>query len=286
METRRAIALMILAMAAFAAGDALVKLASHSLSVSQILIFMAIPGVLIFGSLCKRAGQPLVTLHALARPMLLRNVVEGATAICMVTALSLTPLSLVISIQQAVPLLVTLGAALILGHKVGPRRWAAIAVGLAGVLLILRPGSADLSVGVLLAVLAALGLATRDLVTRIMPPEVTTMQMATWGMAALIPAGVALLPFSGPHPWPNVLSWGVVLAGSLVNALGYYAITAAMRVGDVASVTPFRYTRLLFALIIAVVFFGERPDWIAVLGASIVIGSGLFVMLRERKLRT
>lgn len=83
---------------------------------------------------------------------------------------------------------------------------------------------------------------------------------------------------------PSASAWGIVVAASLANAIGYYSITAAMRIGDISYVTPFRYTRLVFALIIATVFFHERPDTLTLIGAAIVIGSGLFVMWRERKL--
>lgn len=285
MENLRAIGLMVLAMAGFAAGDALVKLSSESLSVSQILIFMSIPGVVIFAFLAQRNGQAVLDRKFWARPMMLRNAVEAVCAICMVSALSTAPLSLVISIIQAVPLFVTLGAALILRETVGPRRWAAILIGLVGVLVMLRPDTSGLPLGAGIALIAAVGLSVRDLVTRVMPRDIGTLQMATWGMAALIPAGVILLPFTGPHEMPSLYAWGIVGLGALVNAAGYYAITAAMRIGDVSVVTPFRYTRLVFALIIAVLLFRETPDQLTLVGAAIVIGSGLFVMWRERRVK-
>jgi drug/metabolite transporter (DMT)-like permease len=191
---------------------------------------------------------------------------------------------LVISIIQAVTLFVTLGAALVLKEKVGPRRWFAVTAGFFGVLLMLRPDTSGISYGALLALVAAIGLSTRDLLTRAMPKTVGTLQMATWGTAALIPAGLFLLPITGPHTLPTLSGFGLVLCASLVNAIGYYSITAAMRMGDVSFVTPFRYTRLVFALIIAALFFKEMPDALTLLGAFIVISSGLFVMWRERKI--
>ena len=275
---------MVLSMATFAMGDAFVKLSSGAMSVSLVLIFMALPGLIIFATLAHRSAQSLFAYEFFTKPVVWRNIVEAITAICMVSALALAPLSLVISIIQAVPLFVTLGAALVLKEKVGPRRWFAVTAGFFGVLLMLRPDTSGISYGALLALVAAIGLSTRDLLTRAMPKTVGTLQMATWGTAALIPAGLFLLPITGPHTLPTLSGFGLVLCASLVNAIGYYSITAAMRMGDVSFVTPFRYTRLVFALIIAALFFKEMPDALTLLGAFIVIGSGLFVMWRERKI--
>ena len=108
--------------------------------------------------------------------------------------------------------------------------------------------------------------------------------MATWGMAGLIPAGLILFPITQPH---GPLASGpliTVLLATFATIIGYYAITAAMRIGEVSVVTPFRYSRLMFSLFIAVLFLNERPDALTLLGAAIVIGSGLFVLWRERVL--
>lgn len=274
---------MIVAMATFAMGDAFVKTSSGSMSIAQVLIFMATPGVIIFAFLGQISGQPPLSREFFARPVMLRNSVEAMTAICMVSSLSMAPLSLVIAIIQAVPLFVTLGAAVILKEKVGPRRWIAVLIGFVGVMLMLRPDTSGISLGALIALLAAVGLSARDIITRAMPMRIGTLQMAAWGSAALIPAGLFMMPFTGPHDLPSTTAWMIILCASLANATGYYAITAAMRLGDVSYVTPFRYTRLIFALIIAVLFFHEQPDTLTLVGATLVIGSGLFVMWRERK---
>jgi drug/metabolite transporter (DMT)-like permease len=273
---------MTFAMANFAIGDALVKLSTGAMSVGFVLLAMSLPGLITFSLLARRANQTLFSQLLLSRPVALRNLVEGLTAIMIVSALSLAPLSLVISILQAVPLFVTIGAASILRETVGPRRWAAVLIGLLGVLLMLRPDASGGALGAILALGAALGLAARDIITRMTPVKVGTLQMATWGTATLIPAGILMLPFTGPHPAPTMTALTIVLCAGVANALGYYAITAAMRVGDVSAVTPFRYSRLLFSLFIATLFFAERPDTLTLVGAALVIGSGLFVMWRER----
>ena len=162
MENSRAIVLMTLAMATFAIGDSMVKISSGNMSIAQVLIFMSLPGVIVFAALAHRSGQPPVSRDFLAKPVVLRNVIEGISATCMVTALATAPLGLVISILQAVPLFVTLGAALVLKEKVGPRRWAAVIVGFCGVLLMLRPDASGISFGAINAVFASIVLAARD----------------------------------------------------------------------------------------------------------------------------
>lgn len=282
MENIRAIALMTLAMATFAVGDAMVKIASGHLSIAQTMTGMSLPALFIFGVLAYRAGDRLASRVMLTWPVVLRNTVEAATALCLVSAFSMAPLSLVVAIMQAVPLLVTIGAAVLLREKVGPRRWIAVCTGLVGVLLMLRPDTGGISLGALLALCGAVGLAARDLVTRVTPVTISTMQMALWGTFALVPGALFMFTVTPEHPAVTLPAVGVVVVASLANAIGYYAITAAMRLGDVSFVTPFRYSRLVFSLFIAVVFLAERPDALTLLGAAIVIGSGLFVMWRER----
>ncbi|KMW57574.1 putative membrane protein [Candidatus Rhodobacter oscarellae] len=283
MSNLRAIGLMLFSMATFAIGDALIKVASADLAVGQMVLIIASMGLVFFVALALRAGQPLYAPGFWAPPVILRNLVEACTAICMVSAISATTLSLTISIVQAVPLLVTLGAALFLGEHVGPRRWVAVAVGLLGVMIMLRPSSEGIALGALWAVGAAIGLAVRDIASRLAPPDVTNLQLAIWGTASLIPSSALFMAFTEAAPLaPGPLA--ITFVAAAATALGYYAITAAMRTGEVSAVAPFRYTRLLFALVLAMLFLGERPDAATLIGAAVVIASGLFVLLRERAL--
>ena len=275
---------MTTAMAFFAVGDTFVKISTNSLSSAQVILFMAIPATLIFVGLTWRAGQSVFSPGFRHPAILARTTIEAFTAICMVNAMALAPMSLVISITQAVPLLVTIGAALLLKEHVGPRRWFAVIAGLCGVLLMLRPGADGISFGAILAVGSAIGLAARDVATRLAPPTVSTVQMATWGMASMIPAALVLFPITHPHSPVTQGPMIAVLIAALATSIGYYAITAAMRIGEVSLVTPFRYSRLVFSLAIAVVFLHERPDMLTLLGAAIVISSGLFVLWRERRM--
>ena len=284
METLRAIGLMVAAMASFAISDLFIKFAARTLSGAEIMLFMGIFGFAIFAVLTRRSGLRVVSPVFFNRIVLIRNLAEMVGTVCMISALVLAPLSLVTSISQAMPLVVTAGAALFLGEKVGARRWGAVIVGLIGVLLILRPGSAELSLGALLAVGATLGLGARDVVTRLVPRGISNLQLAAYAFAVLIPSGGLMVALTGGFGTPDPADLGWLAAATLSVAVAYYAITAAMRLGDVSLVTPFRYSRLIFALFLAMVFLGERPDALTLAGGAIVIASGLYVLLRARYL--
>jgi drug/metabolite transporter (DMT)-like permease len=116
------------------------------------------------------------------------------------------------------------------------------------------------------------------------PAAVSSMVLATYGFASVIPAGAILLIISGGAVMPDSAAALVLLGALIVGVFAYYSIVAAMRVGDIAVVTPFRYTRLLFALVIGVMVFGERPDAPTLVGAAIIIATGLYTLIREARL--
>ncbi|PWR03212.1 EamA family transporter [Meridianimarinicoccus roseus] len=284
MDNIKGIALMIAAMGGFALEDMFVKAVSASLPTSQILILLGTGGTLIFAGWARARGAHLFAPAMFTRAMWLRNAGEVAGTVCFVSAITLAPLSTASAILQATPLAVTLGAALFLGAPVGWRRWTAILAGFAGVLLVVRPGLAGSDPAALLAVAAVFGLAARDLCTRVAPPAVSSLTLSAYGFAMATLAGVVLLPFGGGPVMPDGAT-ALALVGALCfGVAGYYAITAAMRVGEVAVVTPFRFSRLIFALILGMAVFGERPDAPTLLGAAIIIASGLYTLLREQRL--
>ncbi len=280
----RAIGLVLLSMVGFALSDMFIKIAARTIPVTELILAMGVGGTLIFATLAIRAGDRLWSPAFRHPVVLLRNGAEIIGAFGMVGALALAPLSLVSAITQVSPLVVTIGAALVLKETVGPRRWIAVLVGLGGVLLILRPDTGGPAEGALLALLAAVALATRDLSTRRVPASTTNLQLATYGFAATAAASAPVLWLSGGAVIPDTQGVAVMTGAILSVALGYFAITAAMRTGDVSLVIPFRYTRLIFAGGLGILVFGERPDALTLIGAAIVIGSGLYVIWRERQL--
>lgn len=282
MDNLRGSALMVLAMAGFALEDMFVKRLSADLPVGQIVILLGIGGAVLFGLAALARGHRLFSRDLVTWPVLLRNFGELVATIGFVTALALTPISSASAILQATPLAVTLGAALFMGEDVGWRRWCAILVGLIGVMMIIRPGLEGFEPASLFAVQAVIGLAIRDLATRATPHTVTSMQLSSYAFATLVPAGLLLLAVSGGVTPPDAGNWRDLAAALTLGVAAYYAIVAAMRVGEVSAVTPFRYSRLIFALIIGVTVFGERPDVWTLAGAAIIIASGLYTIFRER----
>lgn len=282
MDTLRGIAFMTLAMAAFALEDMFIKLLAARIPLSQILLFIGIGGGLAFATYARFRRIALVTQALWTPAVILRSISEMTGTLCFVLAISLLPLSTLASIMQAAPLIVTLGGALFLKEPVGWRRWSAIAVGFAGVLLILRPGLDGFDPLALVALAAAASLALRDLATRAVPRETPSLLLTTSGFAMVALAGLLMLPFGGGPILPDATGW-LWLGGALVTGMAAYAaVTAAMRIGDLASVTPFRYTRLIFSISIGVIVFGERPDELTLIGAAIILVAGLYTILRAR----
>ena len=283
-ENRAGIVLMIAAMAGFALEDMFVKLAARDMPVGQILTTMGAVGAPVFALIARLQGARLLTPALWSRPVLLRNGGELVGTFGYISAVALTPLATASAILQALPLVVTMGAALFLGAQVGWRRWSAILAGFLGVLIVIRPGAGDFQPASLFAVLGVAGLAVRDLATRAVPRETSSMVLSAYGFAMTVPLGLAMLAL-GPAPVAVGAQGALWLAGALAMGLGgYWAIVEAMRLGEIAVVTPFRYSRLLFALILGVLVFGERPDRWTLAGAALIIASGLYTFTRERAL--
>lgn len=276
---------MVAAMAGFAVEDMFLKSAAKTLPVGLILMIFGTGGMVAFAILALRRGERVLHPAILTRPILIRAVFEVAGRLFYTLAIAFTALSSASAILQATPLVVVAGAALVFGEKVGWRRWSAIAVGFFGVLIILRPGLEGFTPLSLLAVLGTLGFAGRDLATRAAPPVLSNLQLGVYGFAMMVPTGAVLLAFSGGAVLPGALTAGQLLAATLVGVAAYYALTAAMRMGEVSVITPFRYTRLVFALILGTAVFGERPDALTLLGSAVIVGSGIYTLMRSRRRR-
>lgn len=284
-QNLRGIIFMTVSMAGFAIEDAFIKVLSRSMSSGQILMFLGTGGAIFFALMILRARLPLFQRELLHRTVIIRNIGEVIGTIGFVTAIILTPLSSASAILQSTPLLITLGAALFLGEQVGWRRWAAICVGLFGVLLIIRPGFSAFEPASLFAVQGVIGLAIRDLATRRIPENLSSLHLSALAFGLLVPVGFLLGPINDGFSPMSPAVWGITAITVAIGLLAYYAITAAMRLGEVSVITPFRYSRLVFALIIGISFFGETPDTLTLVGAAIIIGSGLYTLAREQRLK-
>lgn len=285
-ENLRGSLFMVLAMAGFAIEDMLLKrVAGAGMPVGEILIFFGTGGMLLFMALTKAQGQRLWHASVVAPRMLMKAGFEVMGRLFYTLAIAFTALSSASAILQATPLVVVAGAALIFREKVGWRRWSAILVGLAGVLVILRPGVEGFTAASLLAVAGLIGFAGRDLATRAAPRVLSNFQLGIYGFAAMVPTGAGLLLWQGGAVMPDVAQTVQLAAAIAVGVFAYWALTVAMRTGEVSVVTPFRYTRLVFALILGVTVFGERPDALTLIGSAIVVGAGIYTLLRTRRVQ-
>lgn len=282
-DNTRAALLMVAAMAGFAVEDLFLKQATRVLPPGEILVLTGAAGAAIFAGLARLRGQPFLTRQALRGAALVRSASEALATLFYILALAWTPLSMTSALLQATPLAVVAGAALILGEKVGWRRWTSILAGFAGVLIILQPWDAQFDPYGLLTVACVVVLASRDLSTRAMPAHVGSFALAGWAYLGLVFAGSALMAGMGtPFVWPDATGW-LWLAGALGTGLvAYYMVVACVRMGEVAVVAPYRYTRLVFAAILATVFLGEVLAPATLIGATIVVGSGVYAFARER----
>ena len=275
---------MILSMGGFAIGDMLIKIVTMEMPSGQFLIQLGLCGAAFFALVSHRQGQLVLSSDFLHGVVVTRNLGEAFGAFGFVTAIVLTPLSSASAILQATPLAVTVGAALFLGEAVGWRRWSAILVGFGGVVLVIRPGLDGFQPASLFAVLGVIGLAVRDVATRAVPARIISPVLASYGFLMLVPAGIMQLTMTGGATLPTAASYYLLVATLIVSISAYYMLILSVRLGSVAAVTPFRYVRLVFALIIGVIVFHERPDHWTLLGAIIIVLSGLYTAFRERKL--
>lgn len=285
MNNLHGILLMTGGMVGFTFEDMFIKMLTGTLPVGQVLILIAAGSATIF------LGLSLLLRHrpfarAAWRPVfLIRAGCEAVAALCFVTALASVDLSVAAAVFQALPLVITMGAALFLGEQVGWRRWTAISLGFVGVLLIIRPGMAGFEPRVLLVLISVLAVAARDLLTRRIDVTVPSTVVSFQGFAAVIPAAMVLLALSPQQATlPDPAEWWKAAGGVTFGAVGYYAVVASMRLADVGALMPFRYSRLVFSMLVGVVVFHERPDAITLSGAALIIATGLYTFLREQRL--
>lgn len=276
---------MLVAMAGFTLEDVFIKQLSTTFSTGQIIMTSGVFSSMFFTIVCLTKGHKILSPDVWTRATFTRMLGEAIAAVAFVKALTLIPLSTVAAVFQVTPLAITMGAALFLREKVGWRRWVAITIGFFGVMLIIKPGVDGFDPSVFWVILAVVGVVLRDLVTRIIPAKVSSSIISLQAFLAAIVVSTILLLITSDTLVTVSAKESVLYAGAIVFGIaGYYAIVSAMRVGDASIVAPFRYTRLLFSLTTGMIIFGERLDYLSILGSVIIIGTGLYTFLREKQL--
>jgi drug/metabolite transporter (DMT)-like permease len=279
----RGILLMVAAMAGFALEDSLVKIAARSLPPGEVLLLLGLGGALLFAALARRDGIALFGADVLSPTMRVRALFEVIARLFYFLAVALTPLSTATAIMQATPVLMVVGASLWFGERVGWLRWSAVATGLLGVLVVLRPTAEDFSPLSLLAVAGMIGFAGRDLASRAAPSSFGTRRLGFFGFLAIAVAGGLytlwdrLVLGGGAFVVPDRPTLAILAAAILIGALAYAALMRALRSGEITAVAPFRYTRIFFGVGAGVLLFDERLDAVMLIGCAIVLAAGLLV---------
>ncbi|CUH52625.1 DMT family transporter [Shimia marina] len=276
--------LMMCSMAAFTFNDTLIKSLGPQVPLFQMLFLRGAMASVLIWLLARRVGRLRWRLARRDWGLIgLRTGAEIGAAYFFITALYHMPIANVTAILQILPLTVTLGGALFFGESVGWRRASAIVAGFCGMLLIVRPGAEGFDHYTVYALIAVGFVTLRDLATRKMSAEVPSMTVtlvASLGVMSF--AGVASLGAD----WVRMeLAQWALLAGAAVFILGGYLFSVlVMRVGEVSFVAPFRYSGLLWALLLGFLVFDDWPDPITLLGALIVVSAGVFTLVRGRRL--
>ncbi len=278
--------LMVAAMAAFTLNDTCVKLLAGALPLSQVIALRGILTCVLIAAAALWLGKLTWRMsRADAAALLIRSLAEMAAAYFFLTALYNMPIATLTAILQALPLAVTLGAALVLGETVGWRRITAILVGFVGVMLIVRPGTEDFTLHAAYGVLTVVCATVRDLATRRLSRAVPSLT-ATLGTAlAVTLLGIGMSATGADWQPMGLRETALIVAAAAMVCTAYLTIIMAMRVGDVGFIAPFRYSGLVVAMVVGLSVFGEWPDRLTLIGSAIVVGSGLYALWRERRQR-
>ena len=280
-ENMRGAVLMVASMTAFTLNDAFMKSLSDELPLFQSIFLRSI-GVFLCLSVAGFAlGQ--IRFDQTRRDwtfITLRSLFETGGALFFLSALFNMPIANVTAILQVLPLSVSLAAAVFLGASLGWRRLSAIMVGFAGVLLIVKPGGEGFNVYAISALLAVVCVTFRDILVRKISAEVPTL-MVSWFTVFVVMSGSGVASLT--EVWQPVSSLGAFqLGGAILTIIGGYIFSVAvMRHGDIAFVAPFRYSSLLVAVVIGFFVFNEVPDALTIIGAIIVVCTGIFTLYRE-----
>lgn len=283
-ENLAAAGLMVGSMAAFTGNDAFLKAVSDEMPFFQAIFLRSLATLVFFSLIAWRTGALRVPEKAKDRWLIAwRSLGEVGAAYFFLNALFNMPIANATAIIQVLPLTVTLAAALFLGEPIGWRRVGAIVVGAIGVLIIIRPGPEGFNLYAIYALIAVACVTLRDLCARRLSPEVpsVTVSLAAVGAVLAMTAfgSVATTDWVRPSPW----AWFQLAASTVLIMVAYQLSVLVMRTGEIAFVAPFRYSAILFALVIGLFVFREWPDPVTLLGVAIVVGAGVYTFLRERR---
>lgn len=283
-ENLRGAAYMTFAMMAFSVNDIITKSFAGQLGVGQMVLLRGLFAIVLVFLLARFLGQMRPLRLAFHPLVAIRSTAEVIASYAFITALFHMPIANVSAVMQALPLALTLAAALFFREKVGWRRLSAVAVGFIGVLIIVRPGAQAFNSYSIYVIVAVLGCVVRDIATRKLTTDIPSLFVALVTTVLVTAMGGVLALF---QPWMPVTQShvGLMAACSVFLLTGYYFAVTAMRVGEIGFVSPFRYSVLLFAIAGGALVFSEIPDGMTLFGSAIVVATGIYTLYRERLVR-
>ena len=280
-ENFRGALIMMICMSAFVLNDAFVRLAGDSLPLAQILFIRGLITTAVLLSFAIYGGVFSLTISKKDKwRIFFRSIAEGFTAYFFLTAVMNMPFANVTAILQILPMTVTLAAAFVFKEKVGIFRSLLIIFGFLGVILIINPSADGFNLYAIYALIAVVLITTRDLITRKLSSEVPAILPTVSASVGVLLFSVILLINTPLQPLNTQNSLFISLAAFFI-IFGYYTAVLVMRIGEISFISPFRYTAILFALILGLVFFDEKPDIIAFVGIVIVMLAGIVLMMRN-----
>jgi drug/metabolite transporter (DMT)-like permease len=282
-DNLRGILAMVAANLTFLLNDTQVKLAGDRLPIGEIVFLRGLFASILIGALVVWFGLHRYVHMLLHGTVVWRTIGEIAATLLFLAALLHMPIADITAILQVIPLMTTAAGAIFLAETVGWRRWTAIAIGFVGVLIVLRPGGAGFGHYGLLALGSMFFITMRDMVTRVMPTGMPTLLVAglTSVVISITGAGMGL-----GEDWivPDATALALLFGAAVFITIGYYTAILAMRFGDVAVVAPFRYTVIVWAIIVGYLVWGDIPDLPMLAGTAIIIATGIYTFYRERSL--
>jgi len=280
-ENRRGILGMIASMVLFMCNDALIKHVSESLPTGQIIFLRGLSATLLVATMAVALGAWRQMPAVFDRPVLARAAIDSLGTFLYLLALFNMPIANVTAVNLSVPLMLTVCAAFLLREQVGWRRWSAVVAGFVGVLLVVQPAAAGFNWFALVALAATATHAARDLLTRRLragiPSIIVTLSTAI--VVTIVAAGVSAI--EGWQPLPMRELTLLIVASAFLSG-GYYLVIDCMRHGELSVVAPFRYTAMLWALLLGYLVWGDVPNLLAWIGIALLIGSGLYIFHREQ----
>ncbi|MGV8949758.1 MAG: DMT family transporter [Cypionkella sp.] len=276
---------MNLSMFSFTVNDTFMKAVTQTLPLYQTIALRGVIALIGMGLIAHFTGALRFDIARRDLKLIsIRSLSDVVATVMFLTALQHMNLANLSAIMQAMPLAVTLGAALYFKDHIGWRRMTAILIGFVGVMIIIWPGGEGFDGWALLGLGSVLAVVVRDLSVRPVSRSVPSIMVALGAGAAVFLMGLLGSAVQGWQAVSGVQSLQVLGAGVMLT-LGYLSSVMAMRVGDIGFVAPFRYTSLLWAIVLGWLAFGNLPAFHAMIGAAIVVATGIYTLLRERKIR-